>query len=569
MLACHVLCVFEVGLVVAIVLARMQARSPFMPSMDLEAAVFDLGPLIVRQNNWVAAVAAAITEVFFAVFKCQWHGLQIVADPTGDLLKEVGRLSQREFCQNIGWGRNVRGKIYALTKDTVLAGFAQAWAEGGGLWIEKLAIEGSFRRRGLCRRFLELLAQHATGVFRLASLRTSEAAWTGLGFETIGRNSEGLKLMQCPISVFLHGSPPQQEELTSSQQREPGADDLERTLLQSQRRCEELERKSVTMAHQCENLERMLAQSQRVAEEAQARADDLERTLLQSQRRCEELERKSVTMAHQCENLERMLAQSQRVAEEAQARADDLEHTLLQSQRRCEELERKSVTMAHQCENLEGMLARSQRVAEEAQARADDLERTLLQSQRRCEELERKSVTMLAQSQWVAEEAQARAGDLERMVLQSQRRCEDLEQKSAENLGHLLAQTRYCEELERKNVALAHQCENLEHLLGQARSVAEAAQSQADALEHMLFQSQRRCEDRGQKNLAVAQQCENLEHVLLQETTRPGFEEAHAQAIFKKYLDLRDWTAEQLVRRAEYAEFQHWSCWPAAHMWAC
>ena len=82
MLACHVLCVFEVGLVVAIVLARMQARSPFMPSMDLEAAVFDLGPLIVRQNNWVAAVAAAITEVFFAVFKCQWHGLQIVADPT-------------------------------------------------------------------------------------------------------------------------------------------------------------------------------------------------------------------------------------------------------------------------------------------------------------------------------------------------------------------------------------------------------------------------------------------------------------------------------------------------------
>ena len=64
MLACHVLCVFEVGLVVAIVLARMQARSPFMPSMDLEAAVFDLGPLIVRQNNWVAAVAAAITEVF-------------------------------------------------------------------------------------------------------------------------------------------------------------------------------------------------------------------------------------------------------------------------------------------------------------------------------------------------------------------------------------------------------------------------------------------------------------------------------------------------------------------------
>ena len=362
MLACHVLCVFEVGLVVAIVLARMQARSPFMPSMDLEAAVFDLGPLIVRQNNWVAAVAAAITEVFFAVFKCQWHGLQIVADPTGDLLKEVGRLSQREFCQNIGWGRNVRGKIYALTKDTVFAGFAQAWAEGGGLWIEKLAIAGSFRRCGLCRRFLELLAQHATGVFRLASLRTSEAAWTGLGFETIGRNSEGLKLMQCPISVFLHGSPPQQEELTSSQQREPGADDLERTLLQSQRRCEELERKSVTMAHQCENLERMLAQSQ-----------------------------------------------------------------------------------------------------------------------------------------WVAEEAQARAGDLERMVLQSQRRCEDLEQKSAENLEHLLAQTRYCEELERKNVALAHQCENLEHLLGQARSVAEAAQSQADALEHMLFQSQRRCEDLGQK----------------------------------------------------------------------
>ena len=432
MLACHVLCVFEVGLVVAIVLARMQARSPFMPSMDLEAAVFDLGPLIVRQNNWVAAVAAAITEVFFAVFKCQWHRLQIVADPTGDLLKEVGRLSQREFCQNIGWGRNVRGKIYALTKDTVLAGFAQAWAEGGGLWIEKLAIEGSFRRCGLCRRFLELLAQHATGVFRLASLRTSEAAWTGLGFETIGRNSEGLKLMQCPISVFLHGSPPQQEELTSSQQREPGADDLERTLLQSQRRCEELERKSVTMAHQCENLE-----------------------------------------------------------------------------------------------------------------------------------------GMLAQSQWVAEEAQARAGDLERMVLQSQRRCEDLEQKSAENLEHLLAQTRYCEELERKNVALAHQCENLEHLLGQARSVAEAAQSQADALEHMLFQSQRRCEDLGQKNLAVAQQCENLEHVLLQVTTRPGFEEAHAQAIFKKYLDLRDWTAEQLVRRAEYAEFQHWSCWPAAHMWAC
>ena len=313
-----------------------------------------------------------------------------------------------------------------------MAGFAQAWAEGGGLWIEKLAIEGSFRRRGLCRRFLELLAQHATGVFRLTSLRTSEAAWTGLGFETIGRNSEGLKLMQCPISVFLHGSPPQQEELTSSQQREPGADDLERTLLQSQRRCEELERKSVTMAHQCENLE-----------------------------------------------------------------------------------------------------------------------------------------GMLAQSQWVAEEAQARAGDLERMVLQSQRRCEDLEQKSAENLEHLLAQTRYCEELERKNVALAHQCENLEHLLGQARSVAEAAQSQADALEHMLFQSQRRCEDLGQKNLAVAQQCENLEHVLLQVTTRPGFEEAHAQAIFKKYLDLRDWTAEQLVRRAEYAEFQHWSCWPAAHMWAC
>ena len=207
MLACHVLCVFEVGLVVAIVLARMQARSPFMPSMDLEAAVFDLGPLIVRQNNWVAAVAAAITEVFFAVFKCQWHGLQIVADPTGDLLKEVGRLSQREFCQNIGWGRNVRGKIYALTKDTVFAGFAQAWAEGGGLWIEKLAIEGSFRRCGLCRRFLELLAQHATGVFRLASLRTSEAAWTGLGFETIGRNSEGLKLMQCPISVFCMEAP--------------------------------------------------------------------------------------------------------------------------------------------------------------------------------------------------------------------------------------------------------------------------------------------------------------------------------------------------------------------------
>ena len=186
----------------------------------------------------------------------------------------------------------MRGKIFALTKDTVFAGFAQAWAEGGGLWIEKLAIEGSFRRCGLCRRFLELVAQHATGVFRLASLRTSEAAWTGLGFETIGRNSEGLKLMQCPISVFLHGSPQQQEELTSSQQREPGADDLERTLLQSQRRCEELERKSVTMSHQCENLERMLAQSQWVAEEAQARADDLEHTLLQSQRRCEELERK-------------------------------------------------------------------------------------------------------------------------------------------------------------------------------------------------------------------------------------------------------------------------------------
>ena len=60
----------------------------------------------------------------------------------------------------------------------------------------------------------------------------------------------------------------------------------------------------------------------------------------------------------------------------------------------------------------------------------------------------------------------------------------------------------------------------------------------------------------------MAQLCENLEHVLLQVTTRPGFEEAHAQAIFKKYLDLRDWTAEQLVRRAEYAEFQHWSCWP-------
>ena len=268
------------------------------------------------------------------------------------------------------------------------------------------------------------------------------SVWPACAHRRLLGQAWGLKLLaailkvwswcNAPSAFFLHGSPPQQEELTSSQQREPGADDLERTLLQSQRRCEELERKSVTMAHQCENLERMLAQSQRVAEEVQARADDLERTLLQSQRRCEELERKSVTMAHQCENLERMLAQSQRVAEEAQARADDLEHTLLQSQRRCEELERKSVTMAHQCENLEGMLARSQRVAEEAQARADDLERTLLQSQRRCEELERKSVTMLAQSQWVAEEAQARAGDLERMVLQSQRRCEDLEQKSAE-----------------------------------------------------------------------------------------------------------------------------------------
>ena len=78
-------------------------------------------------------------------------------------LREVGRLSQREFRQNIGWGRNVRGKIYALTKDTVFAGFAQAWAGGGGLWIEKLAIEVSFRRCGLCRGFLELLAQHATG----------------------------------------------------------------------------------------------------------------------------------------------------------------------------------------------------------------------------------------------------------------------------------------------------------------------------------------------------------------------------------------------------------------------
>ena len=78
MLACHVLCVFEVGLVVAIVLARMQARSPFMPSMDLEAAVFDLGPLIVRQNNWVAAVAAAITEVFLPSSSASGTGFKLL-----------------------------------------------------------------------------------------------------------------------------------------------------------------------------------------------------------------------------------------------------------------------------------------------------------------------------------------------------------------------------------------------------------------------------------------------------------------------------------------------------------
>ena len=237
MLACHVLCVFEVGLVVAIVLARMQARSPFMVSMDLEAAASDLGPLIVRQNNWVAAVAAAITEVFFAVFKCQWHGLQIVAGPT-----EGSRPAVPERVSSEHW----LGPQCAREDLCPRKGHGVCWLCAGAVdcgsknWPLKRASDAAG-----CVADSWTMA-HAAGVFRSASLRKSEAAWTGLGFDTIGRNAEGLKLMQCPISVFLHGSPPQQEELTSSQQREPGesrADDLERTLLQLQRRCEELEQK--------------------------------------------------------------------------------------------------------------------------------------------------------------------------------------------------------------------------------------------------------------------------------------------------------------------------------------
>ena len=84
----------------------------------------------------------------------------------------------------------------------------------------------------------------------------------------------------------------------------------------------------------------------------------------------------------------------------------------------------------------------------------------------------------------------------------------------------------------------------------------------------LLLQSQRSCEELGRKSVAMARQCESLEHALSQVTARSGFEEQHALAIFQKYLDLRDWAAEQLVRRAEFAEFQEWSCWPVAHMWA-
>lgn len=42
-----------------------------------------------------------------------------------------------------------------------------------------------------------------------------------------------------------------------------------------------------------------------------------------------------------------------------------------------------------------------------------------------------------------------------------------------------------------------------------------------------------------------------------------------AQTIFTKCLDLWDWAAEQVVRRAEIAEFQQWSCWSAAQLSAC
>ena len=263
----------------------------------------------------------------------------MVTDPTGDLLKEVGRLSQREFHQNIGWGRHVRGKNFALTKDNMFAGFAQAWAEGDGLWVEKLAIEVSFRRGGFCRTLLGMLARRATtatGMFRLASLRKSEAAWACLGFKTVGHDAEGLKVMQCSISVFVQGSAPQQEQLlTSSQQHQASAsraDDLEQVLLQSQSRCEDLDQRGVALPRQCENLEHVLAQSRRDVEAAQPRTNSLEHMLLYSRRRWEELGQRSVAMAQQCENLEHVLAQFGRDAEAAQSRANDREHVLLQSQ---------------------------------------------------------------------------------------------------------------------------------------------------------------------------------------------------------------------------------------------
>lgn len=62
-------------------------------------------------------------------------------------------------------------------------------------------------------------------------------------------------------------------------------------------------------------------------------------------------------------------------------------------------------------------------------------------------------------------------------------------------------------------------------MLTQSRRDAEAAQSQADDLEHMSLQWQRRCEELEQKSVAVAQQREYLEHVLLQASARSGFEE--------------------------------------------
>ena len=60
----------------------------------------------------------------------------------------------------------------------------------------------SFRHSGLCRRFLQMLAQYVTGMFWLASLRLSEATWIRLGFENDDRDAQDLKVINAPEAAL-------------------------------------------------------------------------------------------------------------------------------------------------------------------------------------------------------------------------------------------------------------------------------------------------------------------------------------------------------------------------------